>query len=74
MKSRPADSMALPFGDTPGAREPKALAILAKTIYRELRSSGFEARDVIGLAGELLALVTSEVGSQRLTKAARPVK
>jgi hypothetical protein len=66
--------MALPFGDTPGAREPKALAILAKTIYRELRSSGFEARDVISLAGELLALVTSEVGSLRLTKAARPVK
>jgi len=53
--------MALPFGDTPGAREPRTLAILAKTIYRELRSSGFETRDVIALAGELLAQVTSEV-------------
>lgn len=55
--------MALPFGETPGAREPRTLAILAKTIYRELRSSGFEARDVIALAGELLAQVTSEVGA-----------
>ena len=53
--------MALPFGETKGAREPKALAILARTIYRELRSSGFEARDVIALAGELLGQVTSEV-------------
>lgn len=53
--------MALPFGETPGAREPKSLAILARTIYRELRSSGFEARDVIALAGELLGQVTTEV-------------
>lgn len=55
--------MALPFGETPGARNPKALAILAKTIYRELRGSGFETRDVIALAGELLAQVTTEVKS-----------
>ncbi len=55
--------MALPFGDTPGARDPRALAILAKTIYRELRASGFQARDVIALAGELLAQVTTEVKS-----------
>jgi hypothetical protein len=55
--------MALPFGDTPGAREPRTLAILAKTIYRELRSSGYGTRDVIALAGELLSQVTSEVKS-----------
>jgi hypothetical protein len=53
--------MALPFGDTPGARDARTLAILAKTIYRELRTSGFEARDVIALAGELLGQVTTEV-------------
>jgi hypothetical protein len=55
--------MALPFGDTPGARDARTLAILAKTIYRELRTSGFEARDVIALAGELLGQVTTEVRS-----------
>ena len=60
--------MALPFGETPGSREPRALAILAKTIYRELRSSGFEARDVIAVAGELLAQVTSEVSSYKRAK------
>jgi hypothetical protein len=60
----------LPFGDTPGAREPRTLAILAKTIYRELRSSGFETRDVIALAGELLAQVTTEVRAKVVARAA----
>jgi hypothetical protein len=54
--------MALPF-ETPGARDARALTILAKTIYRELRSNGFEARDVISLAGELLGQVTGEVSN-----------
>lgn len=57
--------MALPFGETPGARDARTLAILAKTIYRELRSSGFEARDVITLAVELLSQVTHDVRAER---------
>jgi hypothetical protein len=60
--------MALPFGETPGARDARALSILAKTIYRELRASGFQARDVIAVAGELLAQVTREM---RTPKGAR---
>jgi hypothetical protein len=55
--------MALPFGETPGARDARTLAILAKSIYRELRGNGFQAKDVISLAGELLALVTTDVRS-----------
>ncbi|MBX3186696.1 MAG: hypothetical protein KF819_06760 [Labilithrix sp.] len=57
--------MALPFDPTPGTRDPKALAILAKTIYRELRSSGYAERDVMALAGELLGMVASEVKGRR---------
>lgn len=60
--------MALPFGETPGARDSRALAILAKTIYRELRGNGFHAKDVIALAGELLSLVTSDVRSGSSSK------
>ena len=45
--------------------DPKAVAILAKNIYREFRAGGFSERDVMALAGELLALVTSEVRNER---------
>ncbi|WP_394826950.1 hypothetical protein [Pendulispora albinea] len=53
--------MALPFDETHGARDSRAIAILAKTIYRELRSSGYVERDVIALAGELVGMVASDV-------------
>ncbi len=39
----------------------RAVSILAKNIYREVRSGGFSERDVMALAGELLSLVASEV-------------
>lgn len=57
--------MALPFDPAPGSRDPRALAILAKTIYRELRSSGYGDREVMSLASELLGLVASEVKDRR---------
>jgi hypothetical protein len=60
--------MALPFNETSGARDPRALTILAKTIYRELRASGYEERDVMGLASELLGIVASEVKGRRTSK------
>ena len=65
--------MALPFDQTRGARDPRALAILAKTIYRELRSSGYEERDVMMLASELLGVVASEVKGRRLREAIEAV-
>jgi hypothetical protein len=60
--------MALPFDETHGARDPRALAILAKTIYRELRASGYAERDVMTLASELLGMVASEVRTQRASR------
>jgi len=57
--------MALPFDVNPGVRDSKALAILAKTIYRELRASGYVERDVMALAGELLGMVATEVKGRR---------
>lgn len=47
------------------ASDPKAVAILAKNIYREFRAGGFNERDVMALAGELLGLVASDVRSER---------
>jgi hypothetical protein len=48
--------------------DPKAVAILAKNIYREFRAGGFTERDVMALAGELLALVTTEVRNERAVR------
>jgi len=57
--------MALPFDVTTDAHDPRALAILAKTLYRELRAGGYVASEVMTLAGELLELVASEVKDRR---------
>jgi hypothetical protein len=63
--------MALPFDHTRGARDPRALAILAKTIYRELRANGYEERDVMLLASELLGAVATEVKAHRTAPSQR---
>ena len=55
--------MALPIETNADPHDPRALRILAKTIYRELRGSGLGERDVMALASELLALVASDVRS-----------
>ena len=47
------------------SRDPRAVQILAKTIYRELRQSGVDERGVMAVAGELLSLLTSEVKDRR---------
>ncbi|WP_156865111.1 hypothetical protein [Pajaroellobacter abortibovis] len=44
----------------------KSLPILAKSIYRELRASGYEEQHVIALAGELLGVVTKEVKARKV--------
>jgi hypothetical protein len=47
------------------SHDPRALRILAKTIYRELRQGGLAEEDVMSLAGELLSLVAGEVKDRR---------
>ena len=51
--------------ETDVARDPKALKIVAKSIYRELVDGGFGDQDVMALAGELLSLVASGVKARR---------
>lgn len=52
----------------PRVTDPKAVAILAKNIYREFRAGGFNERDVMALAGELLELVASDVRNERAVR------
>jgi hypothetical protein len=47
------------------SHDPRALRILAKTIYRELRQSGLVEEDVMSIAGELLSLVAVDVKDRR---------
>ena len=53
--------MAEPQGLKSTPPDARAVTILAKNIYREVRAGGFSERDVMALAGELLSLVTNEV-------------
>jgi hypothetical protein len=46
-------------------RDPRALSILAKSIYRELRAGGYEDHDVMALVGELLTMVANDVQERR---------
>jgi len=56
-----ANTMALPLETNVDLQDPRALRILAKSIYRDLRENGLGERDVMALAGELLGLVTTDV-------------
>ena len=60
--------MALPFEHTRPNGDPRAVAILAKTIYRELRAAGYAERDVMALASELLGMVATDVKGQRIAR------
>ncbi len=43
------------------AGDGRALRILAKSVYKELRSSGHSRTDIVGFTNALLELVTSDI-------------
>jgi hypothetical protein len=61
------DAVPLPTDAVLGgaSHDPRALRILAKSIYRELRQSGLREEDLMCVAGELLSLVAGEVKDRR---------
>ena len=54
------DRMALEGPQSRGERD-KAVKILAKSIYRQLRESGYETRQIVALSSELIGLITTEI-------------
>jgi hypothetical protein len=46
---------------TPVANREKALKILSKSIYKELRQNGYEPKQIVALATELISQVTSDI-------------
>jgi hypothetical protein len=48
------------------ARDPRTMKILAKSVYRELRSGGHTQSDIVGFTNALLELVTTEMRDGRV--------
>ena len=46
----------------PSADPKKALKILSKSVYRELRQAGYEPTQILALATEVVGLVASDIG------------
>jgi hypothetical protein len=44
------------------ANPERALQILSKTIYKELRENGYEPKQIVALATEIISLVTTDLG------------
>jgi hypothetical protein len=63
----PAPTMSQPTTTQPIAQthstspDPKALKILAKSIFKELKAQGYDSKQVVSLATELISLVTDEL-------------
>lgn len=41
--------------------QPRALRILAKSVFRELKSNGHSRSDIVAFATEMLSLVSSDI-------------
>ncbi len=45
---------------TPGG-EPRALRIIAKSVFRELKTTGYSRSDIVAFATEMLSLVSTDI-------------
>jgi hypothetical protein len=60
MLTKQTDALIPPLA--PGQRpDNKSLKILAKSIFKEVKQQGYDSKQVVALATELIALVTSEL-------------
>ena len=46
------------------AGEPRALRILAKSVFRELKTSGYSRSDIVAFATEMLSLVSTDLRAE----------
>jgi hypothetical protein len=50
--------------ETPAVNQERALRILSKSLYRDLRQNGYEAKQIVAFASELIAQVTTDINSE----------
>lgn len=49
--------------NTPKARDPRGISILARSLVKEMREQGFSADQIINLSSELLHIVSADLRS-----------
>jgi hypothetical protein len=50
--------------EVPVINKERALRILSKSLYRDLRQNGYEPKQIVSLASELIAHVTTDMTDQ----------
>ena len=56
-----AQALATEAAATTAPNRERALKILSKSIYKELRQNGYEPKQIVALATELISLVTTDI-------------
>lgn len=54
---------------SPNQTPPRALRILAKSVFRELKSSGYNRSEILAFATEMLSLVSTDLQGGEATAA-----
>ncbi|MEZ4337771.1 MAG: hypothetical protein R3B82_14225 [Sandaracinaceae bacterium] len=54
------------------AAEPRALRILAKSVFRELKTTGYSRSDIVAFATEMLSLVSSDIRDGDFSSSGEP--
>ena len=47
--------------ETPVMNRERALRILSKSLYRDLRQNGYEPKQIVAFASEMIAQVTTDI-------------
>ena len=56
-----SQALATVQSETPVVNRERALRILSKSLYRDLRQNGYEPKQIVAVASELIAQVTSDI-------------
>ena len=66
--TKPKTNASAPAAAAPAAlpNREKAIQILSKSIYKELRENGYEPKQIVALATEIISLVTTDIGDRPL--------
>ena len=58
-----SQALATVQSETPVVNQERALRILSKSLYRDLRQNGYEPKQIVAVASELIAQVTSDISN-----------